>query len=81
MVLSSNAWLFSVPPPIILPNKLEFIVKNFNKFYAGLHNGRKIMWLYQHSKGELQAFFTDKVYTLQVRIDFIFCCFFEILDV
>ncbi len=72
MILSANAWLFSIPWKTNLPNKLEFIVNNFNKFYNNLSKGRKLIWLHQYSKGELQTFFTDKIYTLQVRIDIIF---------
>ncbi|CAF4909954.1 unnamed protein product [Rotaria sp. Silwood1] len=68
MILKTNVWLFSTPSNIILPNKLEHIVNNFNKFYKYLHNGRKLTWIYQHSKGELQTFFTDRVYTLQVSM-------------
>ncbi|CAF2890395.1 unnamed protein product [Rotaria sp. Silwood2] len=68
MILKANVWLFSTPLNIILPNKLQCIVNNFNKFYKHIHNGRKLTWIYQHSKGELQTFFTDQVYTLQVSM-------------
>jgi len=75
LILNSNAWLFSIPLNIILPNKLQLIFKNFNQFYNHFYNGRKLIWLHQHSKGELQTFFTDKIYTLQVRIYTIFYSF------
>jgi hypothetical protein len=70
LILNSNAWLFSIPSNIILSNEFEFISNNFNKFYNNLSKGRKLIWLHQYSKGELQTFFTDKMYTLQVRIIF-----------
>ncbi|CAF4504041.1 unnamed protein product [Rotaria socialis] len=66
MILNSNTWSFSTPSNIILPNKLETILNNFNMFYKNLHNGRKLTWLHQHSKGELQTFFTQKVHKLRV---------------
>lgn len=72
IILNSNAWLFSIPINIILPNNLELIYKNFSNFYNHLYNGRKLIFLYQYSNNELQTFFTDKIYTLQVRISIIF---------
>jgi cullin 1 len=39
---------------------------HFTNFYAHQHQGRKLMWLYQHSKGELQTLFTQMKYILQV---------------
>ncbi|CAF3732417.1 unnamed protein product [Rotaria magnacalcarata] len=66
MILSSNTWLFSTPSNIILPNKFETVLNNFNMFYKNLHNGRKLTWFHQYSKGELQTFFTQKVHKLRV---------------
>jgi hypothetical protein len=68
MILNSNAWLFSIPSNVILPNELQLIFDHFNKFYKRMHNGRKLSWLHQYSKGELQTGFTKKIYTLKVRI-------------
>jgi len=70
LILNSNAWIFSIPLNVILPNEFQFIFNNFNKFYNNLSKGRKLIWIHQHSKGELQTYFTDKIYTLQVRIIF-----------
>ncbi len=39
---------------------------SFTDFYTHRHNGRKLTWLHQHSKGELQTFFTSQKYILQV---------------
>ncbi|CAF4761305.1 unnamed protein product, partial [Rotaria sp. Silwood2] len=39
---------------------------SFTDFYTHRHNGRKLMWLHQHSKGEIQTYFTKKKCTLQV---------------
>jgi hypothetical protein len=72
LILNSNAWSFSKPLNIILPDKLEFIMKNFNQFYNQLYHGRKLIWLHQYSKSELQTFFTKQIYTLQVKLYIIF---------
>ncbi|CAF5040950.1 unnamed protein product, partial [Rotaria sp. Silwood1] len=32
------------------------------------HNTRKLIWLHQHSKGDLQILYTDKKYILHVSI-------------
>jgi cullin 1 len=39
---------------------------DFTEFYNQKYSGRKLMWLYQHSKGELQTLFTKPKYILQV---------------
>jgi cullin 1 len=39
---------------------------SFTKFYSQQHSGRKLMWLYHLSKGELQTSFTKTKYILQV---------------
>ena len=39
---------------------------SFTDFYTHRHNGRKLTWIHQHSKGELQTFFTSQKYILQV---------------
>ena len=66
LILSSNAWFFSIPPKINLPIQLESIMNNFNKFYNQIHNGRKLCWIHQHSKGDLQTLYTKPKYILHV---------------
>ncbi|CAF1242245.1 unnamed protein product [Rotaria sp. Silwood1] len=66
MVLSSNSWSFSTPLNIILPIELNATFESFERFYTNHHNGRKLMWLHQYSKGELQTIFINKTYTLEV---------------
>ena len=41
-------------------------MNSFTNFYSQQHSGRKLMWLFQHSKGELQTLFTKSKYILQV---------------
>ncbi|CAF1505166.1 unnamed protein product [Rotaria sordida] len=66
LVLSSNSWPFSAPPNFILPIELKLTFDSFTDFYIHRHNGRKLTCLHQHSKGELQTFFTRQKYILQV---------------
>ncbi|CAF2987351.1 unnamed protein product [Rotaria sp. Silwood2] len=66
MVLSSNSWPFSPLPNVILPIELKETFDNFKDFYTHHHCGRKLILLYQYSKGELQICFTKQKYTLQV---------------
>ncbi|CAF4463496.1 unnamed protein product [Rotaria sp. Silwood2] len=58
MVLNSNLWPFSSLPNVILPVELKAILDSFTDFYTHRHNSRKLMWLHQHSKGEIQTYFT-----------------------
>ncbi|CAF1052602.1 unnamed protein product [Adineta ricciae] len=66
MVLSSNSWPFSTSPAFALPPELKSTFDSFTDFYTHRHNGRKLTWLHQHSKGELQTYFTSQKYILQV---------------
>ncbi|UJR08703.1 hypothetical protein I4U23_012960 [Adineta vaga] len=66
MVLSSNSWPFSASPTFALPIELKSTFDSFTEFYTHRHNGRKLTWLHQHSKGELQTYFTSQKYILQV---------------
>jgi cullin 1 len=45
---------------------LQSTCDSFAHFYIHRHNGRKLTWLHQYSKGELQTFFTPQKYILQV---------------
>jgi cullin 1 len=66
MVLTSNSWPFSAPTSFTLPNELRRTFESFKNFYSNKFNGRKLEWLHQHSKGELQMLYTKPKYTLQV---------------
>ncbi|CAF1000203.1 unnamed protein product [Didymodactylos carnosus] len=66
MVLSSNSWPFSAPPAFNLPTELKPTFDSFTEFYAAQHSGRKLTWLHQHSKGELQTSYLKQKFTLQV---------------
>ncbi|KAL4827016.1 hypothetical protein H8958_014974 [Nasalis larvatus] len=52
-VLSSGSWPFQQSCTFALPSELERSYQRFTAFYASRHSGRKLTWLYQLSKGEL----------------------------
>ncbi|CAF2160070.1 unnamed protein product [Rotaria magnacalcarata] len=67
-VLSSNSWPFSLLQNIILSTELKATFDSFQDFYISRHHGRKLIWIYEHSKGELQlqTDSTEKKYKLLV---------------
>ncbi|XP_062519444.1 cullin-1-like [Corticium candelabrum] len=64
-VLSSGSWPFQQSPSIALPTELERSYHRFTMFYSSQHNGRKLNWLFQMSKGELVMHGFKNRYTLQ----------------
>eukprot|EP01097_Dermamoeba_algensis_P005433 TRINITY_DN3455_c0_g1_i1.p1 TRINITY_DN3455_c0_g1~~TRINITY_DN3455_c0_g1_i1.p1 ORF type:complete len:640 (-),score=159.80 TRINITY_DN3455_c0_g1_i1:66-1985(-) len=54
MVLTSGSWpMPSQPPPFITPPELEECTKLFEEFYVKSHQGRKLTWFHNLSKGEV----------------------------
>ncbi|KAJ6231235.1 cullin-1 [Anaeramoeba flamelloides] len=67
MVLAIGFWPLSVPnTKFVLPSLLENCVLRFRKFYNEHHNGRKLSWLNQLSRGELNSKFKNKRYIFLV---------------
>ncbi|XP_031637973.1 cullin-1-like [Contarinia nasturtii] len=64
-VLSSGSWPFSQSFNFSLPSELERSVQHFNHFYADVHSGRKLIWLYNMCKGEIVTNCFKNRYTLQ----------------
>ncbi|XP_066254887.1 cullin-1-like isoform X2 [Euwallacea similis] len=64
-VLSSGSWPFQQSVTFSLPSELERSVSRFTNFYASQHSGRKLNWLYNMSKGELNTNCFKNRYTLQ----------------
>lgn len=64
-VLSSGSWPFTQSCNFALPAELERSFQRFTTFYASQHNGRKLNWLYNMSKGELVTNCFKNRYTLQ----------------
>uniref|UniRef100_H2YZC5 Cullin family profile domain-containing protein n=1 Tax=Ciona savignyi TaxID=51511 RepID=H2YZC5_CIOSA len=67
-VLSSGSWPFQQSVTFSLPVELERSYQRFTNFYSQAHNGRKLSWLYQMSKGEIVTNCFKNKYTFQVRI-------------
>ncbi|CAF3711241.1 unnamed protein product [Rotaria sp. Silwood1] len=68
LVRSSNSLSLSASSNFIIPIELKQTFDSFTKFYMEQHNTRKLIWLHQHSKGDLQILYTDKKYILHVSI-------------
>ncbi|KAI8497040.1 Cullin-1 [Branchiostoma belcheri] len=64
-VLSSGSWPFQQGASFTLPSELERSFQRFTTFYSSQHSGRKLMWLYHMSKGELVTNCFKNRYTLQ----------------
>ncbi|XP_004347371.1 Cullin 1 [Capsaspora owczarzaki ATCC 30864] len=68
MVLGSGAWpLQGNTAPFSVPDDLVRALERFTTFYQNQHSGRKLMWLYPQSKGELRTSYGKGAtkYTLQ----------------
>ncbi|KAG4301274.1 hypothetical protein PCK1_002584, partial [Pneumocystis canis] len=70
IVLGTGFWPLQPPStPFNLPKELTNIYEKFQSFYQKKHNGRKLNWLFQLSKGELKANYLPDIqitYTFQV---------------
>ncbi|XP_018022062.1 cullin-1 [Hyalella azteca] len=64
-VLSSGSWPFQQGQSFTLPPQMERCISRFTTFYSNQHNGRKLSWLYQMSKGEVVTHCFRNRYTLQ----------------
>ncbi|XP_041458343.1 cullin-1-like [Lytechinus variegatus] len=64
-VLCSGSWPFQQGFTFILPSELERSFQRFTTFYGSQHSGRKLMWIFQMSKGELVTSCFKNRYTLQ----------------
>uniref|UniRef100_A0A1I7TM21 Cullin-2 n=1 Tax=Caenorhabditis tropicalis TaxID=1561998 RepID=A0A1I7TM21_9PELO len=50
-------------PMVLLP-----VIQEFENFYTGKHNGRKITWLFNMSQGDVRLTYLDKQYVVQVYV-------------
>lgn len=67
-VLTSNAWPFSAQLNIVLPPVLSRCLERFTMFYQNEHQGRKLSWAYQLSKGELTTHYLKKPFVFQANL-------------
>ncbi|KAG4301262.1 hypothetical protein PCK1_002572 [Pneumocystis canis] len=64
IVLGTGFWpLQPSSTPFNIPNELADIYEKFQSFYQKKHNGRKLNWLFQLSKGELKANYLQNMKT------------------
>lgn len=72
MILADSYWpLPKFSSEFKLPDELRPIQDKFVQYYSGKHNGRKLQWLWNFSKGELRASFSRKsktAFTFQVSV-------------
>eukprot|EP00056_Hartaetosiga_gracilis_P000949 m.41465 g.41465 ORF g.41465 m.41465 type:complete len:496 (+) comp10429_c0_seq1:999-2486(+) len=62
-VLTINTWPFTQTLPTIrLPPVLERCIEKFTLFYNKEHQGRKLTWLHDRSKGEIKTLYLKKAY-------------------
>ncbi|OLL25318.1 Cullin-1 [Neolecta irregularis DAH-3] len=70
MVLGSGFWPLTAPTTSFnTPTEVIKMYERFQQFYGNKHQGRKLSWLFQHSKAELKASYAkgSKIgYTFQV---------------
>lgn len=66
-VLSSGSWPFVQSAQFRLPMELEQSVTRFNSFYAKLHSGRKLNWLFNMCRGEIVTNCFGSRYILQAN--------------
>jgi cullin 1 len=66
LVLATGSWpLHTASTRFEPPAELIACRDMFQEFYSKKHNGRKLNWLYQHSKNEIKALTFHRIYTLQ----------------
>jgi len=67
LVLATGSWPLQPPTTNFnIPKELAACEELFQKFYSGQHQGRKLNWLHQLSKGEIKARYGTKIFTFQV---------------
>ena len=65
MVLGTNYWPLSAPSiDFIIPKDILPTYNRFSQYYQAGHSGRKLTWLWNHSKNEIWTNYTQQKYTL-----------------
>lgn len=59
-VLSSNSWPYACQDhPFVPPEELQLYMGKFFDFYRSKNASKKLTWLHQHSKADVQACDSD----------------------
>ncbi|BFZ57313.1 ubiquitin ligase (cullin) of SCF [Savitreella phatthalungensis] len=67
LVLGGAFWPLTPPSTEFrIPQQLTKAYEQFHNFYNGKHSGRKLQWLFQHSKADIRVNFADKKYIFSV---------------
>src|SRR6185437_14886637 len=67
LVLATGSWPLQPPTTnFSIPKELSVCEELFQKFYQSHHQGRKLNWLHQLSKGEIKARYGARIFTFQV---------------
>jgi cullin 1 len=63
MVLGTNFWPLNPPKDgFIVPTDIQLTYNRFQKYYQQKHSGRKLTWLWNYSKNELQTNYLNQKY-------------------
>ena len=68
-VLTSGSWPMqakATSPTIILPESVQRYVDVFDAFYKKKHSGRRLVWLYSLSKGDIKCNYFKRPYEFQM---------------
>ncbi|KAI9280473.1 Cullin [Sporodiniella umbellata] len=75
LVLTAGAWPLnqkddasSETNKLLIPTVLENNITWFESFYGKLYNGRKLLWQWNLTRGEIRVNYFDKSYELQVSM-------------
>lgn len=67
MVLDTNFWPLSPPSSgYVIPGEMLPIYRHFIQYYQNKHSGRKLNWLWNHSKNELRTNYLRRRHILTV---------------
>ena len=63
MVLAANFWPLNAPDSgFNIPTDILPLYDRFSKYYRTKHSGRKLVWLWEHSKSELRTNYLNREY-------------------
>ncbi len=61
--IGENFWPVNPPKDdFMVPTDIELTWDRFQRYYERKHSGRKLMWLWKHSKNELETSYLDQKY-------------------
>lgn len=65
-VLTQGQWPLPQCGNLAIPTELDLCVQRFNAFYSAHHSGRKLIWDYAQSSGDLTGNYQKRKYTFTV---------------